>query len=129
MSSQITPARDPHIILVEDDDEVRRSMTMLLRSWGYSVEVYSSGIELLSSRHIPASDAVIIDYKMPHMDGLALLKRLRQQGLTTPAILITGFYSNSLAERAKSLGFCDVLEKPAINRLLQDKLQTTLNAA
>lgn len=119
----------PHILLVEDDDDVRRSLTMLLKSWGYTVEPYRSGVELLSLRQVPTGDCLIVDYKMPDLDGLALLKQLKASGVTLPAILITGFYSTSLEQRAKSTGFCKIIEKPMVNQVLQDTLATTLHAA
>lgn len=129
MLTALPPARTPHILLVEDDDDVRRSLAMLLKSWGYTVEPYRSGAELLSLRHLPEGDCLIIDYKMPNMDGLALMRQLKAAGFTTPAILITGFYSTSLEDRAKSTGFCKIIEKPMVNQVLQDTLATTLSAA
>lgn len=118
-----------HVLLVEDDEGVRRSLTLLLRSWGYTVDVFRSGAEVLSLRKLPTPDCMVIDYKMPHLDGLDLLPQLRAAGMTAPAILITGFYSNSLADRAKKLGFCSVIEKPSVNEDLQLTLKTHLQAA
>ena len=120
--------RATKVVLVEDDEEVRRSMTLMLRSWGYSVEVYYNGMELLSLRHNPDMDCLLIDYKLPQMDGLVLYDHLKKRGVSAPAILITGFYSNSLASRAKALGFCDVVEKPGMNDTLRDMLRTHATA-
>ena len=93
---------------------MRHSLTMLLRARGFSVDVYRSGIELLGNRHMPDADCMLIDYKMPRLDGLELIRRLRQAGSTIPALLITGFFSNTLSNRAKEAGFNGVVEKPSI---------------
>ena len=114
------------VLLIEDDEDVRRSLTLLLRSWGYTVDVFRNGMELLGLRHLPSPDCLIIDYKMPHLDGLDLLRQLRIGGMVMPAILITGFYSTSLAERAKRLGYCSVIEKPTVNPDLQSALRAQI---
>ena len=108
--SKPTPSR---LVLVEDDENVRRSMTMLLRARGYHIDTYRNGIEflLMSGQH--CGDCLLIDYKMPRVDGLEVIRRTRLQNDKTPAILITGFYSNSLEHRALQAGFENVIEKPA----------------
>ena len=109
-----TPAaRAPKgVIIVDDDDDVRRSVTYGLRRQGYSVNDFASGLELLSLCDRQVCDCLLIDYKLPHIDGLDLLPRLRQGGLDSPALLITGLYSGSLSERAKAAGYAAVIEKP-----------------
>ncbi|MEM6410573.1 MAG: response regulator [Pseudomonadota bacterium] len=100
--------------MIEDDNEVRRSLTLMLRARGCSLEVYESGIELLATGYVPDVDCLIIDYKMPKIDGLKLLGRLRQEGISTPALLLTGFYSAALEKKAFEAGYARVLEKPVL---------------
>jgi FixJ family two-component response regulator len=110
------------VVLIEDDDEVRRSLTLLLRARGYSVDVFRNGMEILSNRSLPQSDCILIDYKMPGMNGLALLQKLRAAGLMTPALMITGFFSNTLLQRAREVGYADVVEKPGLEQGLVNKI-------
>ena len=122
MSSGDASLDSGKIVLVEDDDDVRRSLTLLLRARGFTVEVYRSGVELLSNRRLPDADCYVIDYKMPRIDGLELIAKLRAIGLTIPALLITGFFSNTLKARACEAGYHDVIEKPPLNRALMDAI-------
>jgi len=101
------------LVLVEDDQDVRKSITLMLRGRGFSLDVFESGLQLLATGHLPQADCLLIDYKMPKVDGIELLKRLRGSGLKVPAILITGFYSDALKALAQRAGFSRVLEKPA----------------
>ncbi|MEO1660771.1 MAG: response regulator [Pseudomonadota bacterium] len=101
------------LVLIEDDENVRRSMTMLLRARGFQIDTYRDGAEFLIMQGQHGGDCLLIDYKMPRMDGLEVMRRTRQRNDDTPAILITGFYSNSLKHRALQAGFESVLEKPA----------------
>lgn len=110
--------RDDHplpsrLVLVEDDENVRRSMTMLLRARGFKIDAYRSGAEFLMMQGQKDADCLLIDYKMPRIDGLEVMRRLRVQNDHTPAILVTGYYSNSLMQQASEAGFGQVLEKPA----------------
>lgn len=57
-------------------------------------------------------DCLLVDYKMPRIDGLELMRRTRQLNDQTPGIMITGYYSDSLKERALKAGFLSVIEKP-----------------
>jgi CheY-like chemotaxis protein len=123
MPSQKMPAR---LLLIEDHDEVRRSLTLMLRSNGYAVDSYRSGIELLSTRELPSADCALIDYKMPVVDGLELLRRLRVKGLSIPALMITGVASTTLKERAREAGFSGVLLKPLKPRELIAHLEIFL---
>ncbi|MEO0881953.1 MAG: response regulator [Pseudomonadota bacterium] len=100
------------VLLIEDDQEVRRSLTLMLRARGYALDVYESGLALLAAGYLPQADCIIVDYKMPKVDGLQLLGRLRDAGLRAPALLITGFYSDKLDQRSRRAGYSRVLEKP-----------------
>ena len=62
---------------------------------------------------------LLIDYKMPRIDGIELMQRIRRQRDDTPAIMVTGYYSDSLKHRALLAGFADVLEKPLVPKALQ----------
>ena len=126
MSAQRKPLESGRIVLVEDDEDVRRSLTLLLRARGFTVEVYRSGVELLSNRVMPQADCFLIDYKMPKIDGLELLSRLRESGVLAPALMITGFFSNTLKARAEAAGYSDVIEKPPAGNVVLERMNAVL---
>lgn len=118
-----TPSR---LILVEDDENVRRAMTMLLRARGYHIDTYRSGTEFLMTNAAHGGDCLLIDYKMPRIDGLEVMRRLRAERDKTPGIMITGYYSQSLRERALDAGYAEILEKPAMPGALVALIKTAL---
>ncbi|MDJ0921593.1 MAG: response regulator [Henriciella sp.] len=112
----------PSIVLIEDDVEVSRSLAMLLRSRGSTVQVYPDGRKFLFNHMAHSGHCILADYKMPRLDGLELIRRLRALGDMTPAIMMTGFYSNTLRQRALDAGYSDVLEKPTPAEILIDRI-------
>lgn len=102
------------LVLVEDDLNVLSSLTLMLRARGFSVDGYENGYSFLSIGLRSPVDCLLIDYKMPRMNGIELLKEIRARGVHIPALLITGFLSTTLASRAADAGFLDVIEKPSI---------------
>jgi len=108
---------------------VRRSLQLLLRGRGFDVRAYASGLDLLADPTILSADGMVTDYRMPDVDGLMILARLREQGWKGGAVLITGFPSPDLAERAKQAGFEKVIEKPLVDAALFDAVERMLRAA
>ncbi len=115
------------LVLVEDDENVRRSMTMLLRARGFQIDAYRNGTEFLMMQGQHGGDCLLIDYKMPRIDGLELMRRTRQQDDQTPGIMVTGFYSETLRNRALMAGYTDILEKPSTPTSLIEMIRETLN--
>lgn len=117
------------VVVIEDDDSVRRSLTMMLRARGFTVKVYRSGVELLSNRTPIDAHCMLVDYKMPRVDGLTLLSRLREAGNVTPALMMTGFFSSTLRGRALDAGYSEVLEKPMHSASLMSWISGTIAPA
>ncbi|WP_447954093.1 response regulator transcription factor [Sphingopyxis chilensis] len=106
------------VLLVDDDQAVRRSIKLLLRARGFSVHDFGSAVELLADHGRAPCRCLITDYLMPSMDGLALLARLQASGWSGPAILITGCYQKDLEKRALDAGFSALVEKPLTDEKL-----------
>ncbi|HBN93148.1 MAG TPA: hypothetical protein DD397_11335, partial [Hyphomonas sp.] len=68
------------VALVEDDEEVRYSLMMLLRSRGFAVDSYRNGMEILMNQPSLQVDCLLIDYKLPRFDGVDLLEKMRLAG-------------------------------------------------
>ena len=126
-SERATLAPPSRLILVEDDENVRRSMTMLLRARGFRIDAYRNGTELLMMNGRHGGDCLLIDYKMPRIDGLELMRRTRELKDQTPGIMITGYYSDSLHERALEAGYSSVVEKPSTPSVLEATIRKMLS--
>lgn len=107
------PVAQRRIILVEDDEAVRRSLQLLLAWKGYEVLSYGTAAAAISrpSEHREC-DILVVDYRLPDGDGLGVLRALRRDGWQGRAILITAFPTTTLTDSAKAGGFHAVLEKP-----------------
>lgn len=114
------------ILLVDDDAAVRNALKFSLEMEGFSVRLYPTPEALLAESDLPAGGCLVIDYRMPEIDGLELVERLRNRGVALPVLLISGRVTRSLRDRASGLGVRDVLEKPlsdlagSIRRVLDD---------
>ena len=114
------------ILLVDDDAAVRNALKFSLEMEGFSVRLYPTPEALLAESDLPAGGCLVIDYRMPEIDGLELVERLRNRGVALPVLLISGRVTRSLRDRASGLGIKDVLEKPlsdlagSIRRVLDD---------
>lgn len=100
------------VYLIDDDEAVRRAVSFLLSTAGFSVRVYESGIKFLEKLEGLQQGCVITDVRMPGMDGVELLRRLKDRGVAMPVIVMTGHGDVTLAVSAMKAGAVDFIEKP-----------------
>lgn len=125
VTANIDPAR-PGIIVIDDDPGVRRSLLMLLKARGFMVRAYGHGAALVSDPAARTARLLIADWKMPGMNGLEILARLRATGWTGSALMLTGYYDARLADKAAATGFACTLAKPLADHVLIETVTTLL---
>ncbi len=106
------------ILLVDDDKAVLNSLGFMLETEGFEVRAFSDIGKLLHADSAHEANCLVVDYRMPAMNGLDVLRSLRTRRITAPAILITAQSDKALVGRAEAAGFARVVEKP----LLEDEL-------
>ena len=109
--------------LVDDDEAIRRSASYMLRTSGYVVKTYASGLELLDQPRPLATGCILLDIRMAGMDGLEVQAALREQNVLLPVIIITGHGDVDLAVRAMKGGAVDFIEKPFEKIVLVDAIE------
>ena len=118
------------IYVVDDEETVGDSIEALLSSVGYEAEVFVSAGQFLESFDPSGAACILLDVKMPGMDGLTLLERMGADRRGVPVIMVTGHGDVPLAVRAMQAGAADFVEKPFEEaRLLQSIEQAISNAA
>jgi two-component system response regulator ChvI len=113
------------IALVDDDKNILTSVSMLLEQEGYHVRTYSDGASALTALSATPPDMAILDIKMPRMDGLELLRRLRQNG-DLPVIFLTSKDEEIDELMGLNAGADDYIRKPFSQRLLLERVKAVL---
>jgi two-component system, LuxR family, response regulator FixJ len=103
---------DETVYVIDDDDAARDSLAFLFRTAEVDVHTYASAIEFLAAAPALKGGCVVTDVRMPQMDGLELLRRLRALDLALPVIVMTGHGDIPLAVEAMKAGAADFFEKP-----------------
>lgn len=114
------------VFVVDDDDAVRDSLAMLLRSVGLPVEAFDSGIGFLERFRPEMSGCLVLDIRMPKMSGLEVQQRLRELGARLPVIFITGHGDIPMAVQAIKEGAADFIQKPFRDQDLLDRIHSAL---
>lgn len=107
------PAGKGHVLIVDDDAMLRRSLARLLTSRGYVVTTAADGTEAIDEIGRVPFEAILSDIAMPGMDGIQLLREVREHDLHVPVIMITGEPAVSTAVQAMEYGAFHYLTKPA----------------
>lgn len=119
---------DATVHLVDDDEAVRMSLSFMLDAAGFSTRTYDSALRLLEIADSLEPGCIVTDVRMPEMNGLELVKRLKTRGITLPIIVITGHGDVPLAVEAMKAGVTDFLEKPFEANVLLRAIGAALNA-
>ncbi len=102
----------PHLLLAEDETNLRRVLSARLRREGYEVLAVSDGLEALEALDRHHFDVVLTDLRMPGLDGMALLRRVAERDPSLPVVLLTAHGTVDLAVEALKRGAFDFLTKP-----------------
>ena len=116
-------SRCERVYLVDDDPSVRRSIGFMLKTSGFEVQTYESGVELLKEASRLDPGCILLDIRMAGMDGLEVQQALREKGVTHPVIIMTGHGDVSLAVQAMKAGAIDFIEKPFEKAVLLSALE------
>lgn len=100
------------IHIVDDEEAIRRSASFMLKTSGFAVETWPSGAAFLKEVRHAAFGCILLDVRMPEIDGLEVQALLADRGVTMPVIILTGHGDVSIAVRAMKNGAIDFLEKP-----------------
>lgn len=102
----------PLIRIVDDDAHLRKALAFLLENEGYETAAYAGGMEFLQNDAPSRPGCLILDVRMPGMNGLELQRELAARAITIPVIFLTAFAEVEIAVSTMKLGACDFLEKP-----------------
>jgi len=114
--------KEMKILLIDDDEWIRDSMSLFFESEGchlLALETAEKGMEEVREKHF---DIIIVDYRLPGMDGLAFLKRIQKSHPDTLKILITAYGSERVVSEAESVGVHDFIEKPFTSENIEKSL-------
>lgn len=115
--------QDLTIYVVDDDQDVRDSLKVLLEFADYNVRIFESAVKFLAADLHGIAGCLIVDIRMPDMDGLELQDELLKREIDLPVIVITGHGDVPLAVRAMRAGAVDFLEKPFREEALLEAIQ------
>ncbi|WP_300379821.1 response regulator transcription factor [Henriciella sp.] len=116
------------LALVDDDENIVASLKMFFEAEGYTVKTYYDGLAALSGLTETPPDLAILDVKMPKMDGMELLRRLRQTS-EMPVIFLTSKDEEIDEVIGFNIGADDFVRKPCSNRLLSERVKAVLRRA
>jgi FixJ family two-component response regulator len=114
------------ISVVDDDDSVRESLQCLIRSFGFAVEAFASAEEFLKSDHLRDTRCLILDVRMPGMNGIELQRRLVASHYVIPVIFITAHGDETARSHAMRDGAVAYLLKPFSEEALLNAIHTAL---
>lgn len=119
------------VFIVDDDEAVREGLLLLLRSFGYDAQVFSSGEALLNrcAQPLPQRLMAILDLSMPGMDGLALQEELLRRHIAIPVVFLSGGGDIPAAVDAVRHGAVDFVEKPVDSDVLVDRVERALESS
>jgi FixJ family two-component response regulator len=119
----------PTVYVVDDDPQVRESLTLLMSSMGLNVEAYASAEDFLEhySDEPGPPRCLILDVRMPGLSGLGLQEKLHGDGVRIPVIMITGYGNVPMAVQAMSCGATDFIEKPFSRQTLLMRVQEAID--
>lgn len=118
------PERPIHII--DDSEEVRDSLAILLESAGYRARTFASALEFLAAVRPGWTGCIVADVRMPGMTGIELLKELALRGIQLPVVVITAHADVPMAVAALKAGAVDFIEKPFRDEVLLMSLKSAL---
>ena len=104
-------AGQPVIFIVDDDPSIRNSLQRLLTVAGFQVKTFGSAREYLQADHAEIPDCLILDVRLPGLDGLELQKLLAEHGPAPPIVFITGHGDIPMSVRAMKAGAGDFVER------------------
>ena len=102
----------PRVVVVDDDDSVRRALERLLRAVGYDVELFGSSRAFVERGEYERADCLVLDVRMPGQSGLDVQHLLISAGHDVPIIFMTGHGDLPMAAQALKAGAVDILAKP-----------------
>ena len=114
------------IDVVDDEESVRKALGRLLTAAGFDVRTFASGEEFLRSTRERRPDCIVLDVRMPHVDGFAVLDAMMQAALPPPVLMITGDDSADYRSRALSRGASAFLRKPVDDVVLLEAIGRAL---
>ena len=115
----------PTIALVDDDRNILTSVSMALEAEGYRIQTYTDGASALDGLRQSPPDLAILDIKMPRMDGMELLRRLREKS-AVPVIFLTSKDDELDEALGLAMGADDYIAKPFSQRLLMARIKAVL---
>ncbi len=116
----------PIIFIIDDDEQVRNALILLMESVGLAVESYASAQDYLDNFDVTKAGCIILDVRMPGMSGLDLQARLTAEKIHPPIIIITGHGDVPMAVRAVTAGAVDFIEKPFNNQSMLDSVHKAI---
>jgi FixJ family two-component response regulator len=115
----------PTICVVDDDDELLSAIKFAMEIDGFHVNTYGDAMALLLNQGRARCQCLVVDYRLPQLDGLDLIKRLKARGVAAPAILTTSNPSAALRARAQTIGVA-IVEKPLLRNDLTEAVRRAI---
>lgn len=122
----ISNTRQYEVFFVDDDEGIRKLISEQLKRINCTVTCFSNGTDCLEQLPKKECNLLLTDVKMPDMDGLTLLSKVRHLAPWVPVMMISGFADIPMSVRAFKLGAVDFIEKPMDRKVFLDKVKTIL---